>query len=115
MREAQSCKEAGALVTLELVTCGLGLLCCKGGGLIYITKIPVIILLLVWMHVYCFHLVHPTVLSFRADADCGLKYSSGGEGKVSNPCRIDMCFMNCCTCELMGTVGWEISEFFYLD
>lgn len=77
LREALSSGEAGVLVTLELAVCGVGLLCCKGGGLTYMTKIPVIILLLVWMHVHFFHLVHPAVLIFRADAVCGLKYPSG--------------------------------------
>lgn len=39
-------REAGVLVTLELATGGVGLLCCRGGGFIYITTIPVITLLL---------------------------------------------------------------------
>lgn len=43
-------------------------------GLIYITKRPVTMLLLLWMHVHLFPLVHPAVLIFRADAQCGLKH-----------------------------------------
>lgn len=64
-------------------------------------------LLLEWMHVHFFPLVHPAVLIFRAGAYCGLKYSSG-----IHPCRVDMCFMNSCTSELMGAMEWETSEFF---
>lgn len=35
--------------------------------------LPVLILLLVWIHIHFFHLVHAAMLIFRADADCGLK------------------------------------------
>lgn len=108
LREALSSGEPGVLVTLELATCGMGLLCCKGGGLIYMTKIPVIILLLVWMHVHFFHLVHPAVLIFRADAVC--IWSLVREESLI--LARQTCFMNSCTCELMGAMGWEITEFF---
>ena len=116
LREALCFWEAGVPVALGLATHGIGLLCCKGGGLIYIKKISILILPLVWMracpeaHSF-FHFIHPAVLIFRTDADCGLKCLFG-EGKVSYSCWIGTCFMNSCACELMGAMGWEISDFF---